>query len=305
MSKITKALEKAARDRSRRQQEHATIQAKTTEIRVAAPSGLTTRPVTQLRIDPHLVAASDPQSPISEQYRILRTNLQSMKRLSETRSVLVTSSVHGEGKSVTSINLALTMAQQEGMRVILIDGDLRRPTVHQWLGLSNEQGLSNALTQGARLEDLVVTLESPTLSILPAGPMPKHPAELLDSAAMKRLMERLRTEYDLLVVDSPPALPVADPGILARYVDGVLFVVRSGKTQQRTVLQAFSLLKQAKVKMLRSVLTHVEHYIPGYYRYYHYYRYVHKNSNGSPATGGAAPISPDGDGAAQAAEPTE
>ena len=281
MSKITKALEKAARDRMRVESDQPTTHAKPTEIRVVHSVGpAVTRPAGDLRIDPHLVAASDPQSPISEQYRILRTNLQSLKKVAEARTLLVTSSVHGEGKSVTAVNLAMTLAQQEGTRVLLIDADLRRPTIHKWLGMDRGAGLSTALTNGLALDDLIVTLENPPLSILPAGPEPKHPAELLDSAAMKRLMERLRQQFDLIVIDSPPALPVADPGILGRHTDGVLFVVRSGKTQQRTVMQAFGLLKQAKVRILGSVLTHVEHYIPGYYRYYHYYRYGNKSGNG-------------------------
>jgi capsular exopolysaccharide synthesis family protein len=284
MSKITKALEKAARDRARRAQDEPIVHARPTEIRVTHIGPASTRPAGQIQIDPHLVAAWDPKSPISEQYRILRTNLQSIKRVAEARTLLVTSSVHDEGKSVTSINLALTMAQQEGMRVLLIDADLRRPSIHRWLGLDNSNGLSEALQEGGVPDERIVALESPPLSVMPAGNEPKNPAELLDSTAMKRLMDRLKQSYDIIIIDSPPMLPVADPGIVGRSVDGVLFVVRAGRTQQRTVLQAFALLKQAKVRLMGCVLTHVEHYIPGYYRYYQYYRYGNKDGasgNGS------------------------
>ena len=284
MSKITKALEKAARDRRRAKEEHATVSANAAEAALL-PAGLEpVREAGPIRIDPHIVAASDPQSPIAEQYRILRTNLQSIKKFPDVRTLLVTSSVRGEGKTVTAINLALTLAQQEGARVLLIDADLRRGMLPRWLGFEAQRGLSTALSNGLALDDLIVRLQKPALSILPAGPAPEHPAELLGSQNMKRLIERVRAEYDLIVIDSPPVLPVADPGILGQLVDGVLFVIRSGRTQQRVVLQAHASLMQAKVRVLGSVLTHVEHYIPGYYRYYHYYRYGEKQGNGRSAT---------------------
>ena len=281
MSKITKALEKAARERLQRQEEQPTVAPKATEIRVVASGLASTRALDTLTIDPHLVAASDPQSPIAEQYRILRTNLQSLRKLSDLKTLLVTSSIRGEGKSVTAINLALTLAQQRHLKVLLMDADLRRGQLHKWLGFEAGRGLSTALTNGLELDDLIVTLQDTGLSILPSGPAPANPAELLDSGAMKRLLDRLRTQYDVIVIDSPPVLPVADPGILGRLVDGVLFVIRSGSTQQRTVQQAYELLKQSKARMLGSVLTHVEHYIPGYYKYYHYYRDDEKAGNGN------------------------
>ena len=284
MSKITKALEKAARDRARVEHEHATVTAKATEVPVVAPvlvgTVASSRAIGSLRIDPHLVASSDPRSPIAEQYRILRTNLQSIKKLPELRSLLVTSSIRGEGKSITAINLAMTLAQQEGARVLLIDADLRRGMLHHWLGFEAERGLSTLLTNGAQFDDLLISFKDNGLSILPAGPVPEQPSELLDSSNMKLLLDRVRVRFDYVVIDSPPVLPVADPGILARLVDGVLFVVRAGYTQQRTVMQAQSLLKQSKGRLIGSVLTHVEHYIPGYYLYYRYYRKEEEEGNG-------------------------
>ena len=271
MSKITQALEKAARERLRRQQQ----EQPTSEI--APTSALEKPPVTvppgngDAAIDPHIVVAADPKSSIAEQYRILRTNLRSLRSgVHRMQVLLVTSSVHSEGKSVTAVNLALSLAQQEGMKILLIDADLRCGSVQQWLGLKAEKGLSDALIHGAALENLIVGLPNSRLSVLPAGRKPEHPAELLDSAAMERLIGTVRREFDLVVIDAPPILPVADPGILGRWTDGVLLVVRSGKTQRKTVEKAKTLLKQMKVNLLGCILSHAEYYIPNYYRYSQY-----------------------------------
>lgn len=267
MSKITKALEKAARERTLRQQDQPTVTAKPTSIPLADPIA-----AVSVQIDPHIVSAADPSSPITEQYRILRTNLQSLKGFSGARTLVVTSAIHEEGKSVTAINLALTLAQQEGLRVLLLDGDLRRGSIHRWLGLEATTGLSTALTNGLELNGAVVTLKAPPLSILPAGPTPEHPAELLESSQMKRLFGHLKSQFDVIIVDAPPVLPVADPSILAAQADGLLLVIRAGRTQRKVVLQALGLLQQSKARLLGCILTHVEFYVPGYFRYYQYYR---------------------------------
>ena len=290
MSKITKALEKAARERLQRVQEHATVSVKQPELALASireTAAAESSPVASgsIRIDPHIVSAVDPGSPIGEQYRILRTNLQSLRLRSGAKVIAVTSAVHEEGKSVTSINLALALARQEQARVALVDADLRKGTIHTWLGLGERtDGLSTVLANGGAVNGSLVKLESPPLHILPAGPIPEAPAELLESSAMKRLLSVLRTQYDYVIIDTPPVIPVADLSIVAAQSDGVLFVVRAGKTQRKTVAQAQEMLQRAKVNVLGCVLTHVEYYLPGYYRYYHYYRYG-KDGNKQPETG--------------------
>ena len=282
MSKITKALEKAARDRLLRQQEHATVTPQTTEIALAAPSRLgEVTAADHIQIDPHIVAATDAKSPIAEQYRILRTNLQQLKLRPGAKTIVVTSAVHGEGKSVTAINVALTLARQENLKVVLVDADLRKGSIHKWLGLGDvTEGLSSALLNGGELNGSLVRLKEPPLAVLPSGAHAEHPAELLESNNMKRLLATLKTQFDVIVIDSPPVLPVTDPGVLAMQADGVLLVVRAGKTQRKTVAQAQTLLAQMKTNVLGCVLTHVEYYLPGYYRYYHYYRYGVKSDNG-------------------------
>ena len=274
MSKITQALEKAARERARERAAQPTVTPKPTllalepsSVAAGLPPGV---PVGGIEIDPHIVSATDPQSPISEQYRILRTNLQSLKGFSGGKTLVITSAVHGEGKSVTSINLALTLAQQEQLKVLLIDADLRCSSVDRWLGLHSTKGLSTVLSDGLNMDGAVLKLQSPPLSVLPAGPRPERPAELLESSNMRRLLSMLRNQYDAIIIDAPPVLPVTDPGILGAIADGTLLVVRAGRTQRKVVRQAQELLRQTKAKLLGCVLTHVEYYIPGYSRYSRY-----------------------------------
>ncbi|MBI3009544.1 MAG: CpsD/CapB family tyrosine-protein kinase [Candidatus Omnitrophica bacterium] len=281
MSKITKALEKAARERLQRQKERATVKAGSVEVQlessIAAPLGAAMQD--KIQVDPHIVGATEPSSPIAEQYRILRTKLQSL-RLRQNgagQALIITSAVHGEGKSVTALNLSLTMARQENWRVVLVDADLRKGSIHTWLGLDqNRGGLSSVLARGGEVNGELLWLKEPPLTVLPTGPYPDHPAELLESSSWKRLLATLKSQFDLVIIDAPPLLPVADPGILASQGDSVLLIVRAGKTQRKTVAQAQELLQRAKAKILGCVLTHVEYYLPGYYRYYHQYRYAKK-----------------------------
>ena len=281
MSKITKALEKAARERLKKKPVAPTTTAEPVELLLAPELG-DALATSSAQIDPHIISATDPSSPIAEQYRILRTNLQSLKATGGARTILVTSAIHGEGKTVTAINLAFTLAQQERLRVLLLDADLRQGTVHRWLGLEPARGLSTVLADSLALDGALVKLQSPPLTILPGGPPSNTPAELLESSHMKRLLAMLKTQFDVIVIDAPPVLPVADPGILSGMVDGVVLVVRAGKTQRKVVQQAKSLMRQTKAKLLGCVLTHVEYYIPGYDRYY---RYADKGRNGSRAQG--------------------
>ena len=274
MSKITKALEKAARERLARSQEQPSVPVTPpVVVPVTMRARLGEIPVAEgIAIDPHIVSAAEAPSAIAEQYRILRTNLQSLRLRPAPKVIVVTSAVSGEGKSVTALNLALTLAQQETFRVALVDGDMRRSSIPRWLGMKpGGKGLSTVLSQGGELDGALVNLQSPRLAVLPAGPRPGHPAELLESVGMKRLLATLKAEFDLVIIDAPPVLPVADPGILAAQADGVLLVVRAGKTQRKTVAEAQELLTKMKARLLGCVLTHVEYYLPSYRRYYQQY----------------------------------
>ena len=297
MSKITRALEKAARERLQRANEQATVSSSGIVVPVipvpaaqAVPDRLgEIAAAGRVTIDPHIVSATAPTSPIAEQYRILRTNLQSLRLKPGVRVIVVTSAVHGEGKSVTSINLAMSLARQEKLRVVLVDADMRRSSVPKWLGLgARPQGFSTALLRDGELDGCLIQFQDPPLTVLPAGPTAEHPAELLESVALKRVIATLRAQFDLVIVDAPPMLPVADAGILAAQADGVILVVRAGKTQRRAALQAHEHIKQMKARLIGCVLTHVEYYLPGHAQYYRYQRAA-ADGNGKAGDGAAPP----------------
>ena len=198
-------------------------------------------------LDPRLVAAHAPQSLAGEQYRSLRTRIKSAENGRPLRTIIVTSPNKGDGKSLTAANLALTMAQEFQQRVILIDGDLRRPSVHRLFGLPSTSGLSTVLTGGGVVEDSLVTVPGHRLTILPSGPIPMHPAELLGSAPMRRLLDTLRTGFDRILIDMPPAAPLADVAITSGMADGILMIVRAGVTKKPAIERALSGLDQSKV----------------------------------------------------------
>ena len=156
------------------------------------------------------------------------------------RVLLVTSPGEGDGKSVTAANLALTMAQEFNRRIILVDADLRRPGVHELLGLPPTPGLADVLTGGVDVDEAIVNLPDFNLSVLPAGLTPERPAELLGSTAMRRTLDALRTRFDRVLLDMPPVVPLADVGVLAPQVDGVLLVVRAGSTKKPEIERALS-----------------------------------------------------------------
>jgi capsular exopolysaccharide synthesis family protein len=198
-------------------------------------------------LDHHLVAALAPQSLPAEQYRSLRTRIKLAEHGRGVRTLAVTSPAKGDGKSLTAANLALTMAQEYQQRVLLLDGDLRRPAVHQLFGIANTPGLADVLMGTADLNQALVALPEYHVTILPAGAPPGHPAELLGSSAMRRVFDALRTRFDRILIDLPPVAPLADVHIVAPMVDGVLMIVRAGVTPKPAIEQALSGLDASKV----------------------------------------------------------
>jgi protein-tyrosine kinase len=190
------------------------------------------------RLNPLLVAGLAPKSPAAEQYRALRTRLGQAEGTAVLRSVLVTSPHKGEGKSITSANLALTMAQELQRRVVIVEADLRKPSLQQMFGLPIGPGLSEFLTGAVDLKDVIKFLSEYHLAVIPGGAEPMNPAELLGSTAMRRLLDHLRTRFDRVILDTPPVLPLADVAVLASIVDGVLLVVRAGVTPKPSIENA-------------------------------------------------------------------
>jgi len=214
-----------------------------------------------------------------ESYRVLRTNVRFATVGSESTSILVTSTVPGEGKSLTVANLAVAMAL-DGRSVIAVDTDLRRPTLHEKFGVSQEVGLTNVLVGNTSLDQALQETSIPGLRVLTTGPLPPNPAELLNSATMRQLHAQLRERADVILYDSPPFLASADAQILSADVDGVLYVVQFGEARKSAIRHANDLMAQAHANVLGLVFNKItlsgirdDYYYYGYYRYYRYYDY--------------------------------
>lgn len=214
-----------------------------------------------------LVAKYDPKSPISEQYRTIRTNILYSSIDEEIRSLMVTSSGPGEGKSTTTANLAVVFAQQ-GKTVLLVDADLRKPTVHYTFKLSNTVGLTSVLTNQAGLLDAVNKTDENNLYVLPSGPIPPNPSELLGSKAMQQFMNNAKDEFDLIIFDTPPVLAVTDAQILGNLCNGSVLVVSSGKTEKDSLIKTKELLTGTKGRLLGVVLNNKKADKKGSYYYY-------------------------------------
>jgi non-specific protein-tyrosine kinase len=189
----------------------------------------------------------------AEAFRTLRTNLQFADVDNPPRLIVVTSALPSEGKTTTACNLALTLALS-GSRVILVDGDLRKPMAGTLLGIDSGAGLTNVLAGQHALDDVVVRVQRDLLAVLPSGPTPPNPSELLGSQHMATLLQTLAGRYDVVVIDAPPLLPVTDAAVLSTLADGALLVVRNGKTRRDDAERALKALAAVNAKMLGSVL---------------------------------------------------
>jgi protein-tyrosine kinase len=197
-------------------------------------------------LDPILVAALDPLSPAAEQYRTLRARISQSEDTHPMRVIQITSPGKGDGKTVTALNLALTMAQEFQRRVLIVDADLRAPNVNGLLGLPPGPGLVDVLTGTSALEEALVEIPEHHLTVLRAGRTYERPAEMLGSGPMRRLVDSLRTQFDRIVVDSAPTT-VADAGAVAPLSDGLLLVVRASTTTTPAISRAIATLSSSKL----------------------------------------------------------
>lgn len=222
----------------------------------------------------NLGTLSSPKSQFSEAFRALRTSLLLSVAGGEPKVILLTSATPSEGKTTVSINLACILAQRN-VRVLIIDADLRRPTVHHRFGLNGKVGLTSVLTGSVSLEDAIQTVpEIPQLDVLVSGPVPPFPTEMLGSETMRLLLERCKGMYTHIVMDSPPLLSVTDSVVLARDADAVVMIVRHGKSSKHAMRRARDLLIRSGAPVTGIVLNAVDLNSPEYYAYYGYYGYT-------------------------------
>lgn len=203
----------------------------------------------------HIVEAL-PKSVVAESYRSFRTNIQYSSFDEEYRVLVITSAEPGEGKSTTSGNLSLSMAEGE-KSVILIDCDMRKPSIHKSFKLSNVKGLSDIIVGKERIEDVVVKYNK-NLTILTSGKTPPNPAEMLGSKVMSALIEELKKKYDYIILDTPPVQAVADAQILSTKADGTILVVRADRTKKDSVRNAINLIKKVNGNIIGTVLNGIE-----------------------------------------------
>ena len=227
-----------------------------------------------------LITHLRPKSPISEAYRSLRTQIQYAKTESPIKSILVSSPGPGEGKSTSVTNLAIAMAQM-GSKTILVDADLRRPVLHSLFGVKRENGLSNYLIGKSGLDEIVKATEIENLSLITTGILPPNPSEMLGSKRMQELVKELVELYDYVLFDSPPIIAVTDALVLAPWMDGVILVLRSGKTDRDAAVRAQELLTNVNARLIGALLNDVSaSYMYGSYYYYYYYYYYYGTEDG-------------------------
>jgi protein-tyrosine kinase len=222
------------------------------------------------RVHPRLVILTDPHTPECEQFRTLRTELFHTAETRRTQIVTVTSAVADEGKTSTLLNLALSIAQSKERRVLVIEGDLRRPSFSSYLALRPMRGVNDVLNDGRELFSSMIFIEGLGLYVLPVTEEVKNPTELLSSERLGEMLERLREYFDFILLDSPPVMPFADSRLLANHSDAVILVVRAGVAPYETVEKAIEALSRRRI--LGIVLNGAEHLREaGYYDYYYYY----------------------------------
>jgi len=260
MGKITEALKKAAEER---------IERLDRITRIQDHHQLVIKKIGSSRVDPRIVTYFDPKALVTEQYKILRTNVLSLNKGKPPKVLVITSAVHSEGKTITALNLAVALAQStKKPKVLLIDADLRRGRIARYLGVDQKIGLTEVLMGKASPSEALFHVDIENLTFMAAGSVAPNPVELLDSEIMKDFLVSMRTQFDYILVDTPPIISVTDSGIVGALADGVLMVVQAGRTQRGIVQRATELLEQTHSKLLGHVLTSIEYHLPEYiYRY--------------------------------------
>lgn len=219
----------------------------------------------------NLIAHNDLKNPATEAYRVIRTSIQFAQAGKELKTLAVTSCTPNEGKSMTIANLAVVLTQA-GKSVLIMDCDMRNPTVHKNFNLSNKVGLSSCISMGTALSDAVQKTSIEGLYALTGGVIPPNPSELLGSEQMKNVLQRAKEQYDYVLIDTPPVMPVTDALIVSRFVDGMILVIASAEVKVEMARDVKKQLQHAGANILGVVLNKVRSEHHGYgYGYYYYY----------------------------------
>jgi len=221
---------------------------------------------------PELVTFNYPRSTASESYRGIRTNIRFSSAESVPQVILITSAGPQEGKTITTANLAVTMAQADS-KVIILDCDMRRPQIHKLFGIAKEHGVSNLLVGSSNAGEAIIHTRIPNLDVIPCGSIPPNPSELLGSTRMVTLLNALRKRYAHILIDSPPSTAVTDAVVLSKSVDGVILVIRAGDTAREIVKNGVAQFGVVGASILGAVLNGVDMGRDGYYYYQYYYYY--------------------------------
>ncbi|MGK2907449.1 MAG: XrtA-associated tyrosine autokinase [Desulfuromonadales bacterium] len=275
MSRIEKALEVAAQKRQQADDYRPAAQPFTApESTIRQPLAKQGRASTFKVDNPYLVTANDQGAPASEQYRKLKSLIVKLSQAGNFgKALMVTSPVAGEGKTITSLNLAITMAQEFDHTVLLVEADIRKPTVLSYLGLKAEKGLTDCVLDGLDLKDVIVKTGIGNLSVLPAGRRVDNPVELFSSNRMEALVDDIKSRYNdrFVIVDTTPLLPFAEPSYIANMVGAVILVVREGVTTTDKLKRALEMLKDHNLLGVVSNCVSRVNSLQGYYGYYGYY----------------------------------
>ncbi len=269
MSKIVEALEKATKQREGKNRKK--------DDKIKSPNDVKPANVN----NHHLITINEPNSPVSEEYRRLKSMVIRDTKRDFLNTIMVTSALDAEGKTLTSINLAATLAQELDHSVLLIDADLRKPMVHNYLGIDYKYGLSDCLKEDIDISEGLIKTGIGNLLLLPAGKPVSNPVELLSSEKMKSLLKEVKHRYSdrYVIIDTPPLLPFADALVLGAFTDAVLFVIKEGRAQKKIIDNALNLIQDLKLLGVVFNAVRQENLDGHYYSYYgRYNRYSYQRN---------------------------
>jgi protein-tyrosine kinase len=222
------------------------------------------------------------ESPVATEFRRLLHSFQKKARETELKSILFTSAITSEGKSTVASLMSITAAYK-GHKTLLIDCDLRRPSLHRLFALERNRGMSEVLYSGDEIKSVIKKTSLDNLDIITAGKAVAHPTELFDSRVIGGLVHELKFYYDFVFVDTPPVIPVSDPMLLAQEMDGAVLIVKAGSTAREVTKRAADILTSSQINLLGVVLNNVKGSLPYYYDYSHYnYDYSQRTDSGKP-----------------------